>query len=370
MGLVAVTGATGHVGINLCRALAAEGRELRVVGRRPLPAEAGLDGVEFAEADVRDAAAVRRALDGAELVFHVAARLSIAGDPDGSVWATNVEGTRNVVDAALELGVRRLVHCGSIQAFDTRPHVRANPQEKPTWRKPRTVPPPPAPLDETAPAATAPDLPAYSRSKAAADAIVLDAVARGLDAVIGAPTGVLGPYDLEPSRLGAVLAGVARRKPMVLVSGGHDWVDVRDVAEGLIAAGRQGRTGETYLLGGQWASLHRLTRLVAHANGVQPPSASVPLGLAAALAPHAKRCWAGAEAAGFTPEALAAIRWAPRVSHAKAEADLGYRPRALEETARDLVDWLVETGRAERRGDLLLGKDWRPRESDPRRRGR
>lgn len=353
MGVVAVTGATGHVGVNLCRALAAEGRELRVVGRRALPAEAGVEGVEFVEADVRDAAAVRRALDGAETVFHLAARLSISGDPDGNVWATNVDGTRNVCDAALAAGVRRLVHCGSLHAFDTRRHVRENPAPKPK-RKQR--PQPPRALDETAGPATDPSYPVYARSKAAAAAAVDEAVQRGLDAVIVAPTAVVGPLDLEPSRLGRFLTSVARRAPSALVSGGYDFVDVRDVAEGLLAAERAGRRGETYLLSGEWASLRRISRLVAHANGVQPPSISFPVRVAAAFVPAAGAVWRGAEEAGFTREAMEVIRWAPRVSHEKASGQLGYQPRPLDETARDLVAWLIDTGRVPRRGAPLLNR--------------
>lgn len=353
MGVAVVTGASGHVGVNLVRALLAEGREVRAVSRRPLPDGFGLEGATWVAGDVRDAAAMRAALAGADTVFHLAARISITGDPDGSVWATNVEGTRAVVEAAVAAGARRLVHCSSIHAFDCEAHVRAHPRKrvgkrrKLQWSEPVMI-------DETAAAATRASLPLYGRSKAAADAIVREAVAAGrLDAVIVHPTAVIGPYDPEPSRAGSMLAAVARRKPLVLVPGGFDWVDVRDVAEGMLAAERAGRTGEGYLLGGEWATLRRLTRLVAHANGTQPPSMHVALGLAERVAPIAGRVWTGAVAQGFTPEALHAIRTAPHVSHAKAEGQLGYQPRPLAETATALVEWLVETGRVARRGEPI-----------------
>ena len=356
MGLAVVTGATGHVGVNLCRALLAEGREVRAVGRRPLPAEAEAAGVEWAEADVRDAAAVHRALAGAEVVFHLAARISIAGDPDGSVWATNVEGTRNVVEAALAHGVRRLVHAGSIQAFDCERHVRDNPRTRVGPKRKLRYSDPVA-LDETTAPAERPTLPAYARSKAAGVAEVHAAIARGLDAVIVHPTAVVGPLDLEPSRMGAVLLAVAARRPLALVEGGFDWVDARDVAEGLLAAERAGRTGESYLLGGEWASLRRIARLVAHANGVQPPSLVAGIGLAEKSRPLVSRLWRGAEAAGFTAEALHAIRFSPHVSHAKAAGQLGYQPRPLEETARDLVEWLTASSLVRRRGEAIQGSD-------------
>ena len=369
MGVVVVTGATGHVGVNLCRALVAAGREVRVVGRRPLPDAAGAPGTSWVECDVRDAAAVQRALAGADVVFHLAAQISITGDPDGSVRATNVDGTRNVVEAALAQGVRRVIHTSSVQAFDCRRHVLDHPRTT-VGKKRRKRLSDPVPLDETAAPAESPDLPAYALSKAAADREVRAAIARGLDAVIVHPTAVVGPYDLEPSRMGALLAAVAVRRPRVLVSGGFDWVDARDVAEGMLAAERAGRTGESYLLGGEWASLKRITRLVAHANGVQPPSYVAGLGLAERSLPLVERVWSGAEAAGFTREALSAIRSSPPVSYEKAAGQLGYQPRPLEETAHDIVEWLLATGRARRRGEAILGPPRDGSRTPPARRGR
>ena len=327
-GAVAVTGATGHIGVNLCRALLAEGRAVRAISRRPLPGE--LAGAEWVQADVRDADALRAALAGCETVFHLAAVISIAGDPDGSVWATNVTGTQNVVDAALAGGVGRLVHCSSLSAFDSERHDRE--------------------LDETAPPADRAELAAYDRSKAAADAVVRAAVAQGLDAVIVHPTGVIGPLDLGPSRMGRVLHAIARRRLLGLVSAGFDWVDVRDVCDGMIAAERLGRSGEGYLLGGDWAALRRIARLTAAANGVQPPSLTLPLGVAAAFAPLVATVVRGG---GFTPEAMRTLRHAQRVSHAKAADELGYAPRPLAETVNDLVEWLIESGRLRRHSEPL-----------------
>ena len=329
MGAVAVTGATGHIGVNLCRALLAEGREVRAISRRLLPDEIG-GGVGWVRADVRDADALRAALAGCDTVFHLAAVISIAGDPDGSVWATNVTGTRNVVDAALANGVGRLVHCSSLSAFDSERHDRE--------------------LDETAPAADRAELPVYDRSKASADTIVRAAVAQGLDAVIVHPTGVVGPLDLEPSRMGRVLHAIARRRLLGLVAAGFDWVDVRDVCAGMLAAERLGRSGEGYLLGGDWATLQRIARLTAAANGVQPPSLSLPLGLASLIAPLVAMV---ARGSGFTPEAMHTLRHAQRVSHAKATDELGYAPRPLTETVNDLVEWLIDSGRLRRHGEPL-----------------
>ena len=114
---VAVTGAYGHVGANLVRALLDAGHAVRAVDVSEGPALDGLDAT-FARADVRDTDSLRPAFDGVEVVFHLAAKISIAGDPDGSVRAINVDGVRNAASVALDTGVRRFVHVSSIHAFD------------------------------------------------------------------------------------------------------------------------------------------------------------------------------------------------------------------------------------------------------------
>ena len=173
---VAVTGAYGHVGANLVRALLDAGHSVRAVDLREGPALAGLD-VTFARADVLDVDSLRPAFDGVEVVFHLAAKISIAGDPDGSVRAINVDGVRNAASAALDAGVRRFVHVSSIHAFDCdQPGV----------------------IDETSARALRPELPAYDRSKAAGEQALRTVIDRGLDAVIANLTGVIGPYDFTP----------------------------------------------------------------------------------------------------------------------------------------------------------------------------
>ena len=138
--------------------------------------------VERVSGDVMDPVSLERAFQGAEVVYHLAARISLIGGQDGLVHDTNVVGTRNVVAACLAAGVRRLVHFSSIHAFQQRPFDE--------------------PLDETR-EKSGDEAPAYDRSKALAEREVLAGVERGLDAVIVNPTGVLGPFDFEPSAMGS-----------------------------------------------------------------------------------------------------------------------------------------------------------------------
>jgi len=321
--ITAVTGATGHVGANLVRALLDDGRTVRAINRQRSRALDGLD-IEFVSADVLDADAMRRALEGVDVVYHLAALISIAGDPDGTVRATNVDGVRNTATAALHADVRRFVHCSSIHAFDLE-H--------------------PGVITESSARAVRADLPAYSRSKAAGEIELLKAVDAGLDAVITNLTGVLGPFDFAPSHIGAVLLALARRRLPALVAGGFDWVDARDAAAGMIAAEVKGRTGERYLLGGYRQSMVDLAALAERATGVRAPRGVVPLWLARATSPAGLwwARWRGNEPL-FTPESLRALAADPTVSWVKATRELGYEPRPTQETVDDVYAWFRETG--------------------------
>jgi dihydroflavonol-4-reductase len=317
--LTAVTGASGHLGANLTRALLARGHRVRAVGRRRRDSLEGLP-IQWATADVLDPAALRAAFDGAETVFHLAARISVTGDPDGRVWATNVAGVRNAAEAALGCGVRRFVHCSSVHAFDLERcggHV-----------------------DERSPRAERPGLPVYDRSKAAGEAELRMVVERGLDAVVVHPTGVVGPCDFEPSRMGKFFVALRRRRLPALVAGGFDWVDVRDVADTLIAAGVRGRSGEGYLVSGQWRSLGELAGIAADATGVPPPGLTVPMSVARVWGPVGtmlSRRWDSPLLAGS--ESLHALRFRGDVSRQKAVDELGHNHRPVEESVRDLYEW-------------------------------
>jgi dihydroflavonol-4-reductase len=321
-----VTGASGHLGGNVVRALVATGVPVRAVDVRRGAALQGVEA-EFITADVLDPAALEKAFAGTEFVLHLAAKISIAGDPDGSVRRVNVEGVRHVAEAARAAGVRRLVHCSSVHAYDAGAGGAA--------------------VREDGPRATDPALPAYDRSKAAGEDELRRVVDRGLDAVILNPTGMIGPVDPEPSRMGRVFLALFRGRMSVTVHGAFDWVDVRDVVAALMAAAERGRTGENYLIGGHRASVGDLGRLAAEVSGRTPPRFAVPLPPVQLAARAAVRL-AGPRRAGrllLTPESLHALATDPRVDGSKAAAELGHRPRPLAETIADLHASFVAEGR-------------------------
>ncbi|HEV8625656.1 MAG TPA: NAD-dependent epimerase/dehydratase family protein [Acidimicrobiia bacterium] len=321
-----VTGASGHLGANVVRALVAADEPVRAVDIRPGSALTGI-AAEFVRGDVLDRSTLKDALAGAEFVLHLAAKISIAGDPDGSVRRVNVDGVRHVAEAALEAGVRRVVHCSSLHAYDVGAIA--------------------GPVRENGLRATDPALPAYDRSKAAGEDELRRVVDRGLDAVIVNPSGMFGPVDPEPSRMGRMLLAMFKGRMPVSVTGAFDFVDVRDVAAALLAAAEQGRTGENYLVGGHRASVTELGHLAAQVTGRRPPRLVVPLAPVRLAAEAAVRL-AGPRRAGrllLTPEALHALANDPVVDYSKAVAELGYRPRPLADTVADLHASFIDDGR-------------------------
>ncbi len=328
---VVVTGATGHVGSNLVRALLRRGDHVRVMLRGQQRSLDGLE-VERVTGDVRDAASLHAALAGAEIVYHLAAVISITGDPSGMVRTVNVDGTRNVAEAALAVGVRRLVHCSSVHAFDLyRPDMTGAIDE--TWHR---VP------DEASHFA-------YDRSKAAGERALREVMARGLEAVILHPSGIVGPYDFGPSRMGRVLLDLYHRRLPSLIDGGFDFVDVRDVVQGLMAAADQGRAGENYLVTGHFFTVPELARVAEGITGVRPPRLKAPVWLCRVGVPFAAAYgWARKQEPLYTHESLAVLETRGRFSWDKAQRELGYSARSMEDTVRDTYAWFDAAGMLKR----------------------
>ena len=325
---VVVTGAAGHVGGNLVRALLDRGRPVRALVHRDRRALEGL-AVETVEGDIRDPGSLRRAFDHADVVYHVAAYISLSMAEWPFLELVNVVGTRNVVEACLRCGVRRLVHFSSIHAL---------------VQEPLDVP-----VDESRPLVESRRYPPYDRSKAAGEREVRRGIERGLDAVIVYPTGMIGPYDFRPSHFGQVLLVLGQGRLPALVTGGFDWVDVRDVVEGAMRAEERSPTGARYLLSGHWASVRDLAGLVEDVTGARSPRLVFPMWMARLGVPfgtHFTRL--DGEHPLYTRVSLRALRGNRQISHQRATRDLGYQPRPLRETLEDTFQWFAETGRLAR----------------------
>ncbi len=292
------------------------------VNDKPL---SGLE-TEKVSGDVCNLESLCKAFKGIDTVFHLAANISLSMDGWRRLEEVNVMGTRNVVEACLRTGVRRLVYFSSIHAFNREPVNR--------------------PVDESNPLVMSPDNPPYDRSKAAGTIEVRKGIEKGLDAVIIHPTAVIGPYDYQPSYLGEAILMMAKGRLPALVPGGYDWVDVRDVASGTIAAAEKAPSGSAYLLSGQWVSMCDMAELISELTGNRCTKFMCPLWLAYIGAAYFKLAGKiNGRQPLYTSMSLRALQDNKNISHDKATRELGYQPRPFRDTLEDTLRWFRENGR-------------------------
>ncbi|MCJ7700546.1 MAG: NAD-dependent epimerase/dehydratase family protein [Anaerolineales bacterium] len=265
-----VTGSTGFMGSNLCRALLASGYQVRAFHRSgsSLKLLAGLD-VEHALGDVTQADTLVTALKGAEVVFHAASKVDYWRG-GGGMYAVTVGGTQNVARAALEAGVQRLVYTSSVASLGIPEPIRGKRgaaglmnenhvwNYRPAWWR-------------------------YGHAKHLAEMEIQKAVAQGLDAVIVNPSMVLGPGDANRIS-GEIVIQVSRGIVRFGIGGGVNAIHIQDAVRGHILALERGRTGERYILGGENHSYLDFIQTTADVVGVRPPKSILPSWLLRPLA--------------------------------------------------------------------------------------
>lgn len=318
-----VTGATGFVGANLVAALLAQGHRVRIL-RRPTSRLNALAGLEYEEAigDILDLDSLRRAMSGCDWVFHAAGAADYWRSKPDRLYQVNVLGTRHVMAAALEVGVKRVVHTSSVAALGVPPNGQIG-DESMTFNLP-------------------PQAFRYGHSKHLAELEVLAAIRRGLPAIIVNPCVILGPRDVNLIS-GSLVREVYRRWIPFAVPGGMNLVDVEAVAAGHIAAAERGRVGERYILGGvnltHWETLCLIARVV----GQRPPIGVLPAPLVLLLAALLGLM----ERIGLRPLPTSAeqLRLSTRYfyfSSAKATRELGLPPTVPEEVINKTFQWYCE----------------------------
>lgn len=321
-----VTGAMGHLGQNIIRQLQGQGDS---VWGLILPTQAGADGggVRYLPADVTQPQTLQaffdRAADGETTVIHAAGCVSIASHASPRLRQVNVEGTRNVIAACVAHGVRRLVYVSSVHALPELPAGQ-------TIREVRRFDP------EAVQGG-------YAKTKAEASALVMAAAARGLDAVIVHPSGMLGPGNGGSNHLIQLVRDYMNGRLPAGVQGGYDFVDVRDVARGCILAARRGTLGECYILSNGYYSIGQLFEYIrAQVGGAR--KLCLPLWMARAALPVVRlyaRCTGRRPL--FTRYSLSTLSSNACFSHEKASRELGYRVRPMETTIADTVAYLQGT---------------------------
>jgi dihydroflavonol-4-reductase len=323
-----VTGATGHVGNVLVRKLASEGAPVRamVLSRDDCTALHGLH-VERVEGNVLDPESLDRAMVGVDTVYHLAGIISIVPGTEALMRRVNVEGVRNVAAAAQRAGVQRMVHVSSIHAFTRLPGGDV--------------------VDETTPLALANAAGSYDQTKAEGTLALREAIQQGLDAVIVHPTAIVGPHDYLGSELGKAILGFAHRHLQLLVHGAYDFVDVRDIVNGLVLARDHGRRGEAYILSGTYTTIPHLNALVQQVAGIHSSRLVLPDCIAMVFARLMQHVYTlTATTPQFTPYSLRTLYDNARFSSAKAREELGYRTRPLPDTIRDILAWRRSLGSA------------------------
>ncbi len=249
---VVVTGAAGHIGLNIVHVLHQKGFDVLAnnLNEEKL-ASMQLPEVDWIHGNVLDLAFLEKAFDGADVVVNLAARISIDGDPNGDVMRINVQGPANVAEACLKNKVKRLIHFSSIHAF------------KYTAKDP-VVNEQTARADETSFK--------YDQSKIGGERAVLKAVEKGLEVIILNPTAVLGPFNYWSSFTGQLLKDLYLGRIPALTRSAFDWVDARDLAEATVSAITKGRSGENYILSGQGADLRTIAQWVHEFGGKKTTS--------------------------------------------------------------------------------------------------
>ncbi len=319
-----VTGSNGFLGLNLCEALVRQGWRVLALHR----ASSDITylkrlAVERVEGDINDPPSLVRTLPReVDAVFHVAGSTALWSKLDAGQDRINIEGTRNMVEAALAAGAKRFVHTSSISAWGMCTGT----------------------IDETTPQLGASSPVNYQRSKLAAEGEVRKGIARGLQAVIVNPAGIIGPYDT---------AGYARLFRMVhtgrlpgVPPGSLSFCDVREVAKAHIAAAERGRVGELYLLGGANASLLELVRIIGGLDGRKVPVRASPAWLLKVLAEagEALALFTGKQPA-LTREAAAMATRSMFCDCSKAVRELGFERVPLEKMAADCHGWMKAEGK-------------------------
>jgi dihydroflavonol-4-reductase len=326
MSRVAITGATGLVGGNLAALLVGAGHTV-VATRRAGSKVAHLDdlAIEWRDADLSSSDALARAFAGADVVFHCAAAVSTRRAVTPELHDANVTGTQRVIDACLAAKVGRLVHCSSVVAVGLTTNG--------------------TPCDETAEWNFDREglADGYSITKRDAERLVTAARDR-LDCVIVNPTYMFGPRDARPSS-GRIIVEVVRRKLPGWTPGYNNFVDVRDVARGMIAAWQRGKRGERYILGGHDMTYRDCFATIARIAGVKPPRIRAPYAVARLLGWYGDfQERRGRDALLNTPQARYAYTDKFRFTSHKAERELGYTYGALDVAVGDALDWFRSHG--------------------------
>lgn len=322
-----LTGASGFLGKEILKRLKESNAEIYAL---VLPGEAKAfdgNGITVIPGDVRKIEDVERFLDKADeksCVIHSAGIISISSKPSASLFEVNVTGTKNISSVCLLKHIGKLVYISSVHALPDKRKCGGFCTENK--------------LDVTDAEGD------YGKSKAMATNIVLEAVEKGLNATIVMPSGIIGPNDRADGNISFMLRSFLKGKLPLAIKGGYDFVDVRDVAAGILAAAEKGRTGKCYVLSGHYASVKEILDTVKPLALVKRTVLYLPIGIAKLVAPIYEKYSVKKKLPPiFTPYSVAVLASDGVFSNVDARKELEFSPRALSETLFDTVEWIKYT---------------------------
>jgi dihydroflavonol-4-reductase len=319
--VILVTGASGFIGGHVARLLVSRGCQARVLVR---PAS-NLSGIadlaaERAVGDLRQIASLRQALKGCSQLYHVAADYRLWTKDPAELHRSNVEGTRNILQAASEASLQKVVYTSSVGTIGIPGDGGLGTEDSPVTAQEMTGP--------------------YKQSKFEAERVALEFAAQGLPVVIVNPTAPIGEMDLRPTPTGKIIVDFLRGAMPAYIDTGLNLVDVGDVAMGHVLAAERGRPGQRYILGARNMTLCEILEVLARISGRPAPKLRLPYGLALGFS-FLETAWAGVT--GREPRApLEAVRMARKkmfVATDKAEHELGFHPGPVEDALRRAVQW-------------------------------
>lgn len=323
MALTLVTGASGFLGWHVARLLTEQGHQVRALCRPT--SEIRELAVERVTGDLRDAESLTRAVAGCERVYHVAADYRLWSKHPADLYAANVEGTRNLLDAAAHAGVERIVYTSTVGCIGMPPSKEG---------------------DENSPVSLAEMTGHYKRSKWLAEQVALEKARAGLPVVIVNPTAPVGDHDWKPTPTGKIIVDFLANRLPAFVDTGLNLVDVRDVAQGHLLAADRGKPSERYILGCENLTLQQILQRLGKLAGKAAPTIKLPYAVAYA-AGAASTGWANIT--GTEPAVpLEGVRMARKkmfVSHAKARRELGFEPGSVDSALNRAINWFQESGR-------------------------
>ena len=260
--------------------------------------------------------------DSRTCVIHCAGIVSVASRPGPRLYQVNVGGTWKVLRQCMEHDVGKMVYVSSVHAIPEKPKGCIISEDC-----------------EFSPGLVDGD---YAKSKAAATELVFDAAERGLNASIVFPSGIIGPGDIQGGSFTSMAKSFLSGKLPFAVRGGYDFVDVRDVANGILACSESGEPGKGYILSGCYVTIRRMLQLVGKAAKLKYRSICLPLGLARLAAPYyERRSLRERKPLFFTPYSVSVLASNGQFSHAAASERFAYQPRPIEETLGDMTAWLL-----------------------------